>query len=309
MLGVRRPVWASNFNCTIILGPVLSRSGSRTLSLKRAMCGTKANWLEGSVWMAWAPMAVASVSRVGRPPRRPLPRDGPPHVPALIIGGQQIPARAVGGQKRGRVVRGDRPLGREPTGALVDPEARYRRLAAMPDIQHVPVRADRQHGRPPRDWHLGLRRELAGVGIHGEGRDLVLVLQANVERVWHLLSSFWAPYRARTPIDPDRFNRPGVVVDEFLKTSAPGVFAAGDIARWPDRLTGQRIRIEHWVVAEHYDTTIAYVGHAEQWDRLEVDGDLRGRLLAQRQKTRRRDGGSRSGQPSGGGRIRAEDGP
>jgi NADPH-dependent 2,4-dienoyl-CoA reductase/sulfur reductase-like enzyme/nitrite reductase/ring-hydroxylating ferredoxin subunit len=95
----------------------------------------------------------------------------------------------------------------------------------------------------------------------------------------------------------------GIVVDETLRTSAPEIYAAGDVARYPDAISGESVRIEHWVLAErqgqavaramlgighpfrdtpffwsqHYDAQISYVGHASSWNGFEIRGDLRER--------------------------------
>jgi NADPH-dependent 2,4-dienoyl-CoA reductase/sulfur reductase-like enzyme len=106
----------------------------------------------------------------------------------------------------------------------------------------------------------------------------------------------------------------GICVNEFLETSVSGIYAAGDIARWPDPYSGEKIRVEHWVVAErqgqtaalnmlgerqkfdavpyfwsqHYDVPVNYIGHATQWDDIEIEGDISARdcLLKYKQKGR-----------------------
>lgn len=94
----------------------------------------------------------------------------------------------------------------------------------------------------------------------------------------------------------------GVAVDRGMRTSVEGIYAAGDIARYPGP-DGSLIRVEHWVAAErqgqvaaltmlgnvsdtldppffwsqHYDVTLRYVGHAADWDEARIEGSLEAR--------------------------------
>jgi len=141
-------------------------------------------------------------------------------------------------------------------------------------------------------FHLGLKVASIEVGAVVLGSGTRLAADLVVLGVGVVPSTELA---ARSGLTVDR----GVVVDVHLATSRPGIYAAGDIARWPDARSGESIRVEHWAVAQrqgqtaalnmlgrkvrfdavpffwsaHYDVNIAYVGHAGRgWDRVDVVG-------------------------------------
>jgi 3-phenylpropionate/trans-cinnamate dioxygenase ferredoxin reductase subunit len=95
----------------------------------------------------------------------------------------------------------------------------------------------------------------------------------------------------------------GIVVDEYLQTSCPGIFAAGDVASAQHPLWGCPIRVEHWANAlnqgpaaarnmlgahvaydrvpyffsDQYDVGMEYSGYAPEWDEVVLRGDPAGR--------------------------------
>ncbi|AWN48420.1 (2Fe-2S)-binding protein [Methylobacterium terrae] len=92
----------------------------------------------------------------------------------------------------------------------------------------------------------------------------------------------------------------GIAVDGTLRASAPGIYAVGDVAAYPDPRSGRSLRVEHWVHAQrqgqhvarallgetapfaetpffwsgHYGTSLRYVGHAGSAEDTRIEGDV-----------------------------------
>src|SRR5204862_5164263 len=172
----------------------------------------------------------------------------------------------------------------------VAPEARPMETVLGPEVGDLVRRVHQEHGVV---FHLGT----TPIGFDGNG--VALQSGERLEADFVVVGIGVRPRTALAEQSGMTVDR-GVMVSEYLETSIAGIYAAGDIARWPDRLTGEPIRVEHWVVAERqgqtaarnilgarerfgtvpffwtqqHDLLLNYVGYAAQWDRIEIAGEL-----------------------------------
>jgi len=178
-------------------------------------------------------------------------------------------------------------------------------------VEEVPLERvfGKEIGRSIQDLHQrnGVRFHLSAVVGGFDGRSVKLASGASIEADFVLVGIGVHPRTAVAQMAGARVES-GVVVDSFLETTAPGIFAAGDIAAFPDPLSRERVRIEHWVTAERqgqvaaanmlgarqpfeavpffwteqFGTTMRYVGRAAGWDAVTLDGDFAGGSLVAR---------------------------
>ena len=236
---------------------------------------------------------------------RPISLDVPgadrPSVSTLRTWADSKKMRAAARVARHAVVVGGSFIGLEVAAALrtlgihvtvVTPEPRPMERLFGPAVADFLRRRHEQHGV---EFRLGARpvRINQRTVTLSSGEDVpadLVVVGIGVQPVTELA--------AQTGIEMDN----GILVNDQLETSVPGIFAAGDVARFPDPVSGERIRIEHWVVAQRqgalaahnmlgrkkrlaivpffwsqqYDVTLRYVGHAAAWDEARVDGTIDG---------------------------------
>ncbi|HUM03440.1 MAG TPA: FAD-dependent oxidoreductase, partial [Thermoanaerobaculia bacterium] len=233
------------------------------------------------------------------PIRLPIPGAGSPHVRTLRTLAESRELIGAAGSARRAVVVGASFIGLETAASLrarglavdvVAPEAVPLERVMGPEVGAFVKRLHEEHGVV---FHLGRKpKDISRSAVSlDDGTSLpadLVVMGVGVRPSTSLAED--------SGLAVDR----GLLVDELLRTDDPAIFAAGDVARFPDARTGQKIRIEHWVVAQrqgrtaarnmlggrerfdavpffwsaHYDVTITYVGHAESWDAVDLDGSL-----------------------------------
>lgn len=275
------------------------RTGTRALALDRATGTVR---LDDGQALSYERLLLATG---GRAWRLPLPGNELDNVFTLrtIEDSQQI--HDAGGEGRRALILGGSFIGSEVTMSLVQlgtqvtmafPESRLMERIAAPEFSDMLQSMYRKHGV----------RILAGTTaerLEGDGRVARAVLDnretLNVDLVVMgvgIRLNTGLAQEAGLAIDENK----AVLVDEYLRTSDPSIYAAGDIAAWPDPVFGRRLRVEHWDVAYHqglragrnmagdeepyavlpyffsdlFDLALEVWGNLDSWDQTVLRGSL-----------------------------------
>ncbi len=246
--------------------------------------------------IAWEALLLATGAE---PATLSVPGADKPHVHTLrSLADSRSVISAAGGAKRAVVV-GASFIALEAAAALrarklevavVAPDATPLSHVLGPEVGKFLRGVHEEHGVV---FHLG--QQVQSIG----GKDVTLSNGTRLEADLVVVGIGVRPATALGESAGVALDR-GIKVDAQLATSVPGIYAAGDVARFPDPVSGEAVRIEHWVVAQrmgqtaarnilgkrqsfaaapffwsvHYDLQINYVGHAERWDRIDIHGRL-----------------------------------
>jgi 3-phenylpropionate/trans-cinnamate dioxygenase ferredoxin reductase subunit len=166
-----------------------------------------------------------------------------------------------------------------------------------PEMGQFYLDVHRDHGV---EMHFGVAPEVVVGSASAEG---VRLADGRIVPGGIVIVGIGAEPRAELAVQGGLETGNGVLTDEYLETSWPGVFAAGDVANSFHPLFGERVRLEHWSAArnqgpaaarnmlglhepytrvpyfysDQYDVGMEYSGHAPSWDEVIFRGDVEGR--------------------------------
>ena len=163
-------------------------------------------------------------------------------------------------------------------------------------------------GRELGEIYAGIHRDhgvevLTGAGVESVERGRVTLAGGRAVECDHVVVGIGVVPRTELAEAAGLEVENGILVDERLRTSAQGVFAAGDVANAQHPLLGTRLRVEHWhnaleqgpaaarsmlgvgepydripyFFSDQYDVGMEYAGHATEWDEVVFRGDVDGR--------------------------------
>ncbi|MFW6135203.1 MAG: NAD(P)/FAD-dependent oxidoreductase [Chloroflexota bacterium] len=204
---------------------------------------------------------------------------------ALVMGGSFIGSE---------VAASLRQLGTQVT--MIFPELRLLKRIVPVEVSNLLFAVFRDEG-------IDIFPNIVSEGLHGDGEVERATLN-NGRTVDVDLVVMGVGIRLNTELADEaglrRNDQGALIVDQYLRTSDPHIYAAGDIAAWPDATFGERLRVEHWDVArrqgrragrnmageekayaalpyffsDFFDLSFEVWGNLSSWDRTVLRGSL-----------------------------------